>query len=91
MESIKTWRVTNRTETITENTRLNDNKYGGWMCVNIGTGSVVVMGYELQPGEGLNFLDAVPAGSIWASAIDIVVNPGGALQLTRLQYQPVKD
>lgn len=83
------WRITSQTKTIEENTRLNEDKFGGWMCVNIGTAIVKVMGYELQPGEGLDFLNAVPAGSIWNSAIDIVVNPGGKLQITRLQYKPL--
>ena len=67
-----------------------ERKYGAWMCVNIGTGSAKVMGYDLNPGEGLNFLNAVPAGSTWDTPIPIIINPGAIVRITRLQYNNIR-
>ena len=66
-------------------TLMPERKYGAWFCVNQGTAVAKVMGYDLQPGEGLNFLNAVPAGSSWDTPIQIVITPGAVVRITRLQ------
>lgn len=68
-------------------TVMPERNYGAWMCVNTGTGVAKVMGYELQPSEGLNFLDAVPAGVAWDSPITIELAAGAVVRLTRLQFK----
>ena len=86
------YKVSATIQEITQNTTIRaERKYGAWMCVNTGTGSATVMGYELQPGEGLDFLNAVPAGSSWDSPIAIILNAGAKIRLTRLQYTPIKE
>ena len=67
-------------------TLMPERKYGAWMCVNIGTTNATVMGYDIAPGEGLSFLNAVPAGSTWDTPIQIIINPGAVVRITRLQY-----
>lgn len=64
-----------------------ENDYGGWFAVNQGTSAANVLGYTLQPGEGLDMRDAVPAGSTWDKPIKIIINPGSVVRLTRLQYK----
>ena len=76
-----------RVETITQNIRLTDKKYGGWLAVNIGTADCTVLGITLAPGEGLDMTQAVPVGSYWVAPIDITVQSGGAIRLTRLSYE----
>lgn len=84
------WKISAVTTDITESTTLTaEQKYGGWLAINQGTASATVMGYELQPGEGLDFRDIVPPGSWWDSAIQIRINPGAIVRVTRLQYMQV--
>lgn len=84
------WKISTVTTDITESTTLtSEQKYGGWFAINQGTASATVMGYELQPGEGLDFRDIVPPGSWWDSAIQIRINPGAIVRVTRLQYMQV--
>ena len=64
-----------------------ENGYGGWFAVNQGTSAASVLGYVLQPGEGLDMRKAVPAGSTWDKPIKVVINPGGSVRMTRLQYK----
>lgn len=71
-------------------TLMPEDKYGAWMCVNTGTADAVVMGYPLQPGEGLDFLNAVPAGGKWDSPIQIIINAGAVVRITRLQCRIIK-
>lgn len=81
-----------RAETITQNVRLNDTKYGGWMAANIGTAAVTVYGIELQPGEGISSQSIVnmsPA-DLWQEPIEITVQPGGAVRLLRSIGTPIK-
>lgn len=66
-------------------TLMPEDRYGAWMCVNTGTADAVVMGYPIQPGEGLDFLNAVPAGSKWDTPIKIELNTGAVVRITRLQ------
>ena len=83
------YQVTAQVLDITSSTTIKpERKYGAWMAVNQGTNTASVMGYELQPGEGIDMLQAVPAGSYWNSNIQIRINPGALVRLTRLQYQP---
>ena len=85
------YKITATVETITNSTTLTqDKKYGGWMAVNQGTNTATVMGYELQPGEGISMIEAVPPGSIWDIPIRIVCQPGAAVRVTRLQAMPIK-
>lgn len=77
-----------RAETITENTRLNENIYGGWMAVNIGADPVTVYGVPLDYGEGLSSESIVhlAPGDLWAEPIDIAFQfPGGDNQLRMLR------
>lgn len=85
----KRYSVKVRSEIIRESTRLNDNKYGAWRCVNRGTGLVTVMNVELQPGEGLDFSSDLQPGDIWSEPIDIIVQAGGELVLLRNIYTPL--
>ena len=71
-------------------TLMPEDKYGAWMCVNTGTADAVVMGYTIAPNEGLNFMDAVPAGSKWDTPIQIVINTGAVVRITRLQCRIIK-
>lgn len=85
------YKVSAQSLEITSNTTITpEARYGGWMCVNTGTAAAKVMGYPLQPGEGLNFKDAVPAGSIWDTPIQIVLELGATVRITRLQYKEIK-
>ena len=66
-------------------TLMPERKYGAWFCINTGTAAAKVMGYDILPGEGLNFLNAVSAGSSWDTPIQIIINPGAVVRITRLQ------
>lgn len=80
------YKISATTKTYNENTTLQpEAKYGAWMCVNVGTGVANVMGFDLQPGEGLDFLSAVPTGSTWGTPIQIILQAGAAVRVTRLQ------
>ena len=72
-------------------TIMPEKKYGAWFCVNQGTAAAKVMGYVLQPTEGLNFLDSVPAGSSWDTPIQIEITTGAVVRITRLQFKAVDD
>lgn len=87
----KIYTVSAQTKDISASTTIMpEKKYGAWFCVNTGTAAAKVMGYELQPQEGLNFLDAVPAGSSWDTPITIEINAGAVIRITRLQCREVK-
>ena len=82
--------VTDRTLDITETMTISPEEgYGGWFAINQGANVAYVNGYELQPGEGLDMRDAVPAGCKWGKNIKVIVNPGGVVRITRLQYKAV--
>ena len=84
---IVTYDVKLRTETISANTRLNDNKYGSWKAYNIGTAPVTVYGVELQPGEGMEW--NLEPQEIWKEPIDITVQTGGLVRLMRKLCTPI--
>lgn len=74
-----------RAETITENCRLNETKYCGFLAINTGTTAVKVYGVELLPGEGLSSADIVhlEPGDTWTEPIDIEVTGGGSIRMLR--------
>lgn len=81
-----------RVETIAENTRLTDKQYSSWLAVNVGTAAATIYGFELQPGEGLSsqqIIQTTPADK-WEEPIDITVQPGGAIRLSRSLGTPIK-
>ena len=83
--------ITERTVNITTSTTLLKEKgYGGWFAVNQGTNTAKVMGYELQPGEGLDMRDCIPVGCTYGSPIPIEINAGAVVRVTRLQATPIK-
>lgn len=85
------YRITERTVNITESTTLMpEDKFGGWFAVNQGANTAYVMGYELQPGEGIDMRDSVPTGSIYGQPIPIIVQGGGVVRITRLQATEIK-
>ena len=83
------YKITTRVQTITQNTRLNEKEYGAWMCVNTGTATAKVMGIELQPSEGLDFLHSLQPGDLWDSPIDVELNAGAEIRIVRLKYIPL--
>lgn len=81
--------IKQRAETITTNTRINEDTFGGWKAINIGTGNVAVFGVTLQPGEGLDYMSAMNPGDTWSEPIDIeILQAGGAVRLLRLICTP---
>lgn len=80
------FRLTTRKDVITTDTTLADEKYGGWLAVNTGDQDVVVDGYTLQPGDGLDFTN-IPPNVIWSTPISIQCpTAGGVVTLTRFLY-----
>ena len=89
---MKRYKVSQQTVDVTSDTTLKqEEKYGGWFAVNQGTTIATVMGYELQPGEGLDMRDACPIGCVWDSAIQIRPGAGGKVRVTRLQAREIKE
>ena len=84
--------IKQRAETITENTRLNENKYGGWLAVNTGTTICKVYGIELQPGEGLSSqsICQLRPGDRWEEPIDIEVIAPGSIRMLRTLATPIR-
>ena len=79
-------KVSERAQTITQNTTLMPEGYGGWYCKNIGNGNVEVNGFVLGEGEDLDFL-AIAPDCVWNTPITIVfAGSEGKLRITRLQY-----
>lgn len=77
--------VTQRVETIVENTTLNPDGFGGWLAMNIGTGDVEVDGFVLKPNQQLDYSHLLP-NIQWGTPIVIVCKDGGILRLARMQY-----
>lgn len=82
--------VTNRSQTIRENTTLMPEGFGGWIALNIGTGNVEVDGFVLRPNMAVD-LSHLPYYVTWNSPIPIVCQEGGILRITRLKYTVEKD
>ncbi len=85
------YKVSEVSQDITSSTTLvPEKKYGGWFAVNQGVSAAKIIGYDVQPGEGIDMRKAVPAGSMWGSPIQIIVGAGGLVRITRLQYMEMK-
>lgn len=79
--------VKTRSEIYKENATVNPSDFGGWLCVNSGTGSVQVLKTTLAPGEGLDFTSLNP-DVLWDTPIPIVIlEAGGEVTLHRLIYK----
>lgn len=89
---MKRYRVSAVTTDVSKDTTFNpEDKYGGWFAINQGAVDAYVMGYKLQPGEGLDMRDACPVGCIWDTAIQVRPGVGGLVRITRLQARPIED
>ena len=82
--------VSSLSQTITANTTLIPEGFGGWIALNIGTGIVKVDGFVLQPNMALD-LSHMPWYVTWNSSIPIEVETGGVLRITRLKYNVIND
>lgn len=82
--------VINRSQTITANTTLMPEGFGGWIALNIGTGNVKVDGFVLTPNAMLD-LSHLPYNVVWNSPIPIEVESGGVVRITRLKYNAIND
>lgn len=82
--------VTNRAQTIRENTTLPPEGFGGYLAQNIGTADVTVDGFMLNPGEKLDF-SSIAENALWQTAITITVQPGGVVRIIRFMYSSGKE
>ena len=82
-----------RAETITQNCKLTDKIYSGWLAQNIGSAPCSVYGIQLLPGEGLSSKDIVQLSTsdLWTEPIDITVQAGGAIRLLRALCNPLNE
>lgn len=79
-----------KSQDILTNTTIMPQNYGGWLAVNTGTATAIVDGYELAPGEGLDFT-AIPADVVWQSPIQVVLQTGAKVRMTRFLYSELKN
>lgn len=77
--------VTQRSQTITENTTLMPEGFGGWIALSQGTGDVYIDGFRLRPLMAVDFSN-LPWYVVWNSPLTIKCDPGGVLRITRLKY-----
>ena len=82
--------VVNRSQTITANTTLMPEGFGGWIALNIGTGVVKVDGFVLRPNMAVD-LSHMPWYVTWNSPIPVEVETGGVLRITRLKYNVIDE
>lgn len=85
MDKQKKISVVTRSQTITSNTTLMPEGFGGYYAQNNGTGNVIVDGHILEPGAHLDF-SSMAANVVWSSPIVIVCETGGELRITRFLY-----
>ena len=74
-------------------TLMPEKNYGAWLAINTGTASAFVCGYELQPGEGLSsdsICQLLP-GDVWKSPIQIIINTGAKIRISRSQATPINE
>lgn len=84
------YKVIDKTFDYSENITIQPEDYGGWLAVNTGTANVSVNGFELEPGDGIDFTHIAPE-VIWNKQIVILIlASGGKVRLTRLKYTEVK-
>lgn len=77
--------LTNRAQTIRENTTIMPDGFGGWLAQNIGTASVIIDGFTLLPGQLVDFSHIQP-NVVWNTPIPVVCSPGGILRIMRFIY-----
>lgn len=77
--------LTNRAQTIRENTTIMPDGFGAWLAQNIGTGNVTIDGFVLQPGQLVDFSHLQP-NIIWNTPIPITCTAGGVLRIMRFIY-----
>ena len=79
-----------KVETITKNTILQAEDFGGWQAFNTGTTTAIVDEVPISPGGsivGLSFTDLHPE-VIWGDPISITFSGSGinSVVITRLKY-----
>ena len=84
------YQIVSKLQTVTSNTTLMPEGFGGWYAKNIGQSTVKVNGFLLEPGESLDFSTLAP-NVIWNSAITIefpdIQTTIGSVRVMRLMYQ----
>lgn len=89
---MKTINVVTQAKTLSQNTTIMPEGFGGWWAQNIGTSDVVVDGFVLKAGEKLDCFATLPPECVWGSPIPVVFNqPGGQLRFERLKYDLSND
>lgn len=83
------YKLNAKSQDILANTTLMPQNFGGWIAVNTGTATAIVDGYELAPGEGLDFTN-IPAEVVWNTPIQIVLASGAKVRITRFLYSEVQ-
>lgn len=80
--------VVTQAKTLSSNTTVMPEGFGGWYAQNIGSSSVSVDGFVLEPGEKLDSFATLPPECVWSSPIPVVFNQtGGQLRIVRLKYE----
>lgn len=84
------YQIVSKLQTVTSNTTLMPEGFGGWYAQNIGQSTVKVDGFLLEPGESLDFSTLAP-NVIWNSPITIefpeLQTTIGSVRVMRLMYQ----
>ena len=82
---------TTSVDIVTSTTLMPENNYGAWLVINTGTAVATVLGYDLQPGEGLSseLICHLEPGDIWKSPIQIILSAGAKVRITRSQATPI--
>lgn len=84
------YQIVSKLQTVTSNTTLMPEGFGGWYAQNIGQSTVKVDGFLLEPGESLDFSTLAP-NVIWNSPITIefpaIQTAAGSVRVMRLMYQ----
>lgn len=84
------YKVTTKTQDIITSQTIAPDTSGGWLAINIGAESAIVNGYELMPGQGLDFTHLSPE-VVWNSEISIQISSiaTSKVRLTRLYYTKI--
>lgn len=83
------YQIVSKSQTVTSNTTLMPEGFGGWYAQNIGQSTVKVDGFSLEPGASLDFSTLAP-NVIWNSPITIefpaMQTTVGSVRVIRLKY-----
>lgn len=84
------YKVTTKIQDITTSQTIAPDTAGGWLIINTGADMVTVNGYELLPGQGLDFTN-LPPDVVWNSEISIKITSTTdcKVRLTRLYYTKI--